>query len=318
VKVEADRFGLPAFKVLGVIWATYQALVARCLDEPLQRPSLEALRPALDRGQVTTLVAATAGNHGRALAWMARLLAIRACILVPATTPRHRIEAIRSDGGDVIVVDGSYDEAVRAAAERVRRDDRSLLVADTAWPGYTAIPGWTVDGYATLFEELDEQLRAAGGTVTAAVVQIGVGSLATAACRWAAARHPCPTLIGVECLDAASMLRTARAGRAVEVGGPHTSRMVGMAAGNPSAAAWPVVTRWFDAFVAVSDERVDEAVRHLELAGIAAGDTGAAGLVALLELHAAGPDRLRAAGLNLEDSVLLLCTEGRGDGEPGR
>jgi diaminopropionate ammonia-lyase len=248
---------------------------------------------------------------------MARLLGLRARILVPATTPRHRIEAIRGDGGDVIVVDGSYDKAVRAAAEHVSHDDRSLLVADTAWPGYTAIPGWTIDGYATLFEEVDEQLRAAGGTVTAAIVQIGVGSLATAACHWAAARHPFPTLVGVESLDAASMLRSARAGRAVEVPGPHTSRMVGMAAGNPSAAAWPVVTRWFDAFVAVSDQLIDEALRHFERAGIAVGDTGAAGLVALLELHAASPNRLQAARLGPADSVLLLCTEGRSNRVPG-
>jgi alkylation response protein AidB-like acyl-CoA dehydrogenase len=99
--------------------------------------------------------------------------------------------------------------------------------------------------------------------------------------------------------------------------GPHTSRMVGMAAGNPSAAAWPVVTGWFDAFVAISDQLVDEALRHFERAGIAVGETGAAGLAALLELHAASPDRLQAAGLGPAHSVLLLCTEGRGDRVPG-
>src|SRR5690242_11473816 len=71
VKDESDRFGLPAFKVLGASWAANRALAAQ-LGLPVAQ-SFEELR-ARTRGSDLTLVTATDGNHGRALAWIARQL----------------------------------------------------------------------------------------------------------------------------------------------------------------------------------------------------------------------------------------------------
>ncbi len=113
-----------------------------------------------------------------------------ATILVPAGTAQARIDAIESEGATVEVVDGSYDDAVRLSAEMA--GERRLVLSDTSWPGYEEVPGWVIEGYATIFHEVDEQAPAA---VDVAVVPIGVGALAAAAARHFAGRA---LLAGVE------------------------------------------------------------------------------------------------------------------------
>ena len=123
---------------------------------------------------------------------MARLLGLAAQILVPEGTAEARIAAIAGEGADVEIVRGSYDEAVELAAARA--DEHHLVISDTSWPGYEDVPAWVADGYATIFEELAEQVVDVPALV---VVQIGVGALALAAgqrsrCRsassWASSR----------------------------------------------------------------------------------------------------------------------------------
>src|SRR4029079_16327056 len=82
-----------------------------------------------------TLVAATDGNHGRAVARMARLLRLHARILVPADIAVARIDAIAGEGAEVEVVRGDYDDAVARSA--VLADDTHLVISDTSWPGYS-------------------------------------------------------------------------------------------------------------------------------------------------------------------------------------
>ena len=80
------------------------------------------------------------------------------------------------------MVDADYDGAVRAARSDADGADGGLLIQDTAWAGYEEIPSWIVDGYETLFAEIDAQLSAAGvSAVDLVSVQVGVGSLAQAA-----------------------------------------------------------------------------------------------------------------------------------------
>jgi diaminopropionate ammonia-lyase len=159
--------------------------------------------------------------------------------------------------------------------------------------------------------EADAQLG--GERPDLVVVQIGVGSLATAV-----VRHYRPTgarIVGVEPSTAASMLASVAAGRIVEVPGPHTSIMAGLNCGIPSLLAWPVVSTGIDLFVAIADERAREAMRRMAEAGIVAGETGAAGIGGLLELLA-GPDAARVRDLLAIDQstrVLCLSTEGATD-----
>ena len=133
VKDESWRLGLPAFKILGASWAVYWALEQRS-GGIREWGDVDELRGRLAPLLPLTLAAATDGNHGRAVARMARLLGLGARIFVPADMAQARIEAIRSEGAEVVVVRGTYDEAVARSAEEA--DGRCLVISDTSWPGY--------------------------------------------------------------------------------------------------------------------------------------------------------------------------------------
>jgi diaminopropionate ammonia-lyase len=316
VKDESARLGLPAFKMLGASWAAYRAVVERLGRDPEPWTSLDELRRAFEPLRPLTLAAATDGNHGRAVARMARLLGVHAEIYVPKGTAAARVAAIEGEGARVTVVDGDYDATVSTAAATAT--DRCLVIADVAWPGYERVPSWVVEGYGTIFWEVDDQLAALGAAGPEVVlVPVGVGALAAAAVRHYRRRglEPRPRLIGVEPLSAACVLRSLLAGRIVTVPGPHPSIMAGLNCGTPSVVAWPWLRDGLDAVVAVADGRVRQAMRDLAAAGIVAGETGAASLAGLAELTA-GPDAeeaRRAVGLGPDARVLLLCTEGATD-----
>jgi diaminopropionate ammonia-lyase len=320
VKDESARLGLPAFKLLGASWAAYRALVERLGRDPEPWASVDELRRTLAPLRPLTLAAATDGNHGRAVARIAALLDLDADVYVPKGTAAARIAAIEREGARVTVVDGDYDAAVATAAATA--GDRCLAIQDVGRPGYEQIPAWVVEGYATIFWEVDDQLAARGEEAPdVVVVPIGVGGLAAAAVRhWRrrGLRRP-PRLLGVEPLAAACVLRSLRAGRVVTVPGPHDSIMAGLNCGTPSLVAWPFLLAGLDAVVAVADERARQAMRDLAAAGIVAGETGAAALAGLAELIC-GPDAggPRNLGLGADTRVLLLCTEGATDPEAYR
>jgi diaminopropionate ammonia-lyase len=316
VKDESARLGLPAFKMLGASWAAYRALVARLGRDPEPWADVEELRRAFAPLRPLTLATATDGNHGRAVARMAALLGLDADVYMPQGTAAARIAAIEGEGARVTVVDGDYDHAVAVAASTT--NDRRLAIQDVGWPGYEQVPAWVVDGYATIFWEVDDQLAARGEDgPDLVVVPVGVGGLAAAAVRHFRhqGRRKPPRLLGVEPLAAACVLASLRAGRIVTIPGPHDSIMAGLNCGTPSAVAWPYLQAGLDAVVAVADERARQAMRDLAAAGIVAGETGAASLAGLAEAaggREAGALR-RVLGLGPQTRVLLLCTEGATD-----
>ena len=308
VKDEAWRLGLPAFKMLGASWASYRSLVRLLGHEP-EWSTTDELAAALAPLGPLTLATATDGNHGRAVARMATLLGLGARILVPEGTATARIDAIAAEGADVSVVDGTYDDAVRAAAALAADD--VLIVSDTSWPGYTDVPGWVIDGYTTILDEVDQQRVAAGaGPVDAVVVQMGVGALAAAVvghCRDAEGRGPLVAV--VEPLTAACGLRSAEAGGLVDVPGPHRSIMAGLNCGRASEVAWPTIAAGTDVFVAVDDAAAERAMVDLAGLGLEAGESGAAGLAGLRALCEDGSVDV----LGPDASVLVLSTEGPTD-----
>ena len=314
VKDESGRLGLPAFKVLGASWAVYRALEERLGDGGFGdweevgelRARLEPLRPL-------SLVAATDGNHGRAVARVARLLDLGAKIFVPGNMAAARQEAIIGEGAEVVVVDGTYDEAVERSAE-----EEGLLISDMSWPGYERIPSWVIEGYSTMLWEIDDELRRRNEEwPDLVVVQVGVGAFAAAVvrhCRRSGA-PPRQRLVGVEPAGADCLLESVAAGRIVSVPGPHDSIMASLNCGRPSLVAWPTVSRGIDLLVSVDDEPAREAMRLAAGSGIVSGETGAAGLGGLLELLRAeeGEEARRALGVSGETRVLLFNCEGATD-----
>lgn len=316
VKDESNRLGLPSFKMLGASWATYRALGAHFGIDPEPWADVQELAAKFAPYRPLALAAATDGNHGRAVAHVAALLGLEARIFVPVGTATARIEAIEAEGASCTIVAGTYDDVVRRSA--VEAGSHCLLISDTSVPGTQDVPAWVGEGYSTIFWEVDEQLAERDlGEPDLVVSQIGVGALASAAVLHYRRPElsPTPAIVGVEPLAAACVLASARAGRVVSVPGPHDSIMAGLNCDIPSEIAWPIVSKGIDLFVAIEDDRAREAMRELAVAGVVAGETGAAGLGCLDEILT-GPEaeELREfLGLGPQASVLVLCTEGATD-----
>ena len=305
LKDESQRMGLPAFKILGASWAVVATVQDLLGITEVDWTSIADLRERCRLLTPMTLACATDGNHGRAVAHMARLLGMEAIVLVPADMAPARIEAIRGEGAEIRIIAGTYDDAIDASAALA--SDTCLVISDTAWPGYDAIPQRVIDGYATIMREIDAQTYGDGPDLIA--VPIGVGALAAAVVGYmrSANRPKQPVIVGIEPIAAGCMLESARAGQPVQIPGPHTSIMSGLNCGIPSPLAWPTVSRGTDIFTTVSDDRVRGAMRELSATGVVAGECGAAGLAGmhLLRERGAFPAGIR--------SILLISTEGATD-----
>src|SRR5215831_1098950 len=339
VKDESARLGLPAFKVLGASWAVRQVLAAPGPDgtAPLASPppGVAGLRALAARRPGLVLVIATDGNHGRAVARMARLCGAPARVFLPAVIGPAARAAIAGEGAEVVRVAGSYDDAVAEARQWAQGHQGAALVQDTAWPGYEQVPAWIVDGYSTLFGELDAQLAGAGaGPAALVAVPVGVGSLAQAAVvhyrsaggrggrageGWpgrgqnSAPRQPSPSaaaVLSVEPDTAACLLASLRAGMPVTIPTANTV-MAGLNCGTISSIAWPYLSSGLDAAVAVTDDAARRAAADLAAAGISSGPSGAASLAGVrAALTGNGSaDRRAALGVNSDSVIVLLSTE---------
>ena len=301
VKDESSRLGLPAFKMLGASWAVYRCVAQLCEDAP--EPTLAALREAVSGLPPITLVTATDGNHGRAVARMASYLGLRALVLIPSAVSTEAINLVRSEGADVDVLELTYDETVAEAARRAENSangSTTILVQDTSWTGYEKVPRWIVDGYSTLFDEAADQLPA---DRTLLIVPAGVGSLAHAAvlqCH----RHAGWRAITVEPEVAPCIAASLAAGVPVSTGTGQTT-MAGLNCGTPSSLAFSDLLATLDGGVWVTDDEAAAASDALAAHGIDAGACGAASLAGLR--HLAAFDEVRRTFEH--STVLLLNTE---------
>ena len=281
VKDESARFGLPAFKILGASWAVERAL---------------RVQPG-----VHTLVAASAGNHGRAVAHVAAMRGLGCRVFLPERSLAVRREAIAGEGAEVVVVDGSYEDAAVAAA-RAASEDGNALIADV---GETGPAEWVIDGYATLFSEAARQ-----ATYDLVLVPVGVGSLAAAAARHGAQLGA--RVVGVEPTTAACLSASLEHGKPAAVSTPGTT-MAGLDCAEVSPAAWPSLQHGIAGTVTVSDSEAGAAMRELATGGLSIGESGAAPLAGLRALQS--DERCCALREHLaigpHTRVLLIASEGR-------
>ncbi|KXS18093.1 tryptophan synthase beta subunit-like PLP-dependent enzyme [Gonapodya prolifera JEL478] len=291
-KDESRRLSLPAFKILGVSWAA--------------RKALETVEP----GDEVTLVTATDGNHGRAVARTARLLGHSAIIVVPASGIHPTaVKAIQDEGATVETSSGSYDDACLRAMALSKEGKGRLLLQDTSWPRYEDVPRYIVEGYTTLFSELDAQL---GSPPDLVIVQAGVGSLAQAAVTHYRSSQSGTRVVTVEPTRAGCVFASIRAGRSVTVPTSDTC-MSGLNCGTPSYLAWPVLFRGLDGAIMVSEEQARDAEAPLKAANVSSGPCGWAGIAgAKLLLSGADTRDIREKLSITADSVVVtIVTEGR-------
>ncbi|MEZ5357426.1 MAG: diaminopropionate ammonia-lyase [Candidatus Zixiibacteriota bacterium] len=321
VKDESERFGLKAFKALGATYAVYRHLIrsGRVTPDSLYSPD------NLSIPQSMTLCTATDGNHGRAVAWAAKLFGQRAVIFMPQGTVPARIRNIEAEGAEVRIVGGNYDLAVKTAAEQSAANGWHVI-ADTAYPGYELIPDDIMAGYLTLFREINDQIPADNNTPPFDIVflQGGVGSFAAAGAQYYFNTYgeKSPRLIVVEPTAAACLMASAASpdGALTTSGGMDATIMAGLNCPTPSLTAWPILKHLVDVFLAIPDRFAREAMRLLyyparEDRRIISGESGAAGLAGLCALLSEDSlaEARRAVGLSEDSRVLIISTEGDTD-----
>ncbi|KAJ9646866.1 hypothetical protein H2204_000558 [Knufia peltigerae] len=303
VKDESSRLGLPAFKILGASWGTFRALADRT-GLPLDA-SLEDAAKAAQRSRLV-LLAATEGNHGRAVARMGKILGIQTQIYMSRYADHETVRKIESEGADVTVISGDYDEAVGKASAESKQNPNHLLIQDNAFEGYEQIPAWIVEGYSTLLVESEQQLASQGLRATLMITPIGVGSLGHAVvahCKWGGRKIK---VLTVEPETAACLNRNLQS-QTWETIETSATIMNGMNCGTVSPISWPVFVKGVDASVMISDLECHKAIKYLQAHDVNAGPCGAASLAALRRAKALDP---AAIGLDSNAVVVLLSTEG--------
>lgn len=321
VKDESKRFGLKAFKGLGASYAVCATLAAH-FDMPPPLNFIDFNQPDIRRTlSEFTLMAASDGNHGLAVAWIADQLGCHSRVLLPRGTVACRRDAILTVGGEAVIVDGNYDDAVRQAA-READNQEGLLIQDTAWEGYETIPKRIMQGYLTLFDEAFEQMGATGPTHL--FVPCGVGALAAALQAYLVERFADerPILVVIEAAAADCYYRSMTAGgrTIVPVRGNLATRMAGLACGEPTRPGWEILRRYTDAFASCHDHIAEMGIRRLAFPlppdpPIESGECGAVPMGCLCHLMQpeAGQHWQARLGLGSESRILLFSTEGATD-----
>jgi len=311
-KDEGARLGLGSFKALGGAYAVLRVAADHfgvSIADVRSGHHAEALADV-------TVVTATDGNHGRSVAWGARMAGCRCRIYIHAGVSKGRQAAMEELGAEVIRIAGDYDESVRRCAADAA-EHGWIVVSDTSYDGYMDIPRHVMAGYSVMASEDLDQLREAPPTHV--FVQAGVGGLAAAVCArlWQALGDRRPRMIVVEPERAACLLATAKAGRPTAVSLEEETVMAGLSCGEVSLLAWEALRRAGGHFVTIGEDGVGLAMRLLasgEAGGapIVAGESAVPGLIALV--GCASDAGLRAAmALGPDSRVLLLGCEGATD-----
>lgn len=318
-KQEAGRFGLGSFKALGGAYAVFRLLVAEVEKRTGRTPTAADLTVGTyaDITARVTVTCATDGNHGRSVAWGAGTFGCKAVIFIHKTVSVGREREIARYGAEVVRFDGNYDDSVREAARQAAANGW-FVVSDTSYPGYVETPKTVMQGYSVMAAEALRQMG--GARPTHVFLQGGVGALpaAVTAHLWETYGADMPTVVVVEPETAACLLASAKAGVPTAVHGELDTIMAGLACGEPSLLAWPILDGAVKLFMAIPDEAAAATMRLLASgsagAKLIAGESGVAGLAGLL-VAASHPDIRSALGLGASSSVLLIGSEGDTDPE---
>ncbi len=235
-----------SFKVRGAV----ALLTAPSLAERLERAGV---------------IAASGGNFGLAVAWAASRLGIPATVVVPATSPRAKLDPIAALGAELVVVDGMYADAF-AAAERRRVTSGAVLAHAYDQPEVVAGQGTSARELLASVGELDTLLVACGGGGLLAGTVAAVGDRVR--------------VVAVETHGTATLHAALAAGRPVdvEVSGDAASSLGARRIGTH---AWAVRDRLADALL-VTDAEVAAARQRLwQAARLVAEPGGAVALAAL-------------------------------------
>ena len=250
-------------------------------------------RPAA-RGGSAGIVTASSGNHGQAVAWAAQRFALRAVVVMPASTPRIKVEGVKRYGGEVVFAGAVRSAEQGARAEAIARDEALTLIPPFDHPD-------VITGQATIGLEILEQRP----DVETILSPVSGGGLLAGLSVAVAALKPAVRLIGVEPEGAAKLTA------ALAAGGPATlarteSIADGLLTQSVGRLTWPILSRVVHEAARVSEDEIGAAVRFLHReGGLRVEPSGAVAAAALLAGHVrpAGPTVAVVSGGNVDPDL---------------
>jgi len=295
-KDENKRFNLKSFKALGGAYAVEK----------------------VTKGKKDIIVAtATAGNHGRSVAWGAKRLGLNCKIFISEFVSDTRGKAMAKLGADVIKVKGNYEKSLVECIKQ-STENNWQIVQDVAWKDYMLVPKYTMAGYTVMMKEIVDQLE--NEKISHIILQAGVGGMAAAMVA-GIARYldNVPTIIVVEPDSAACVMESIKTGKIEKIDIVRESLMGGMSCGEVSLVPWEILKNSVKHCISLPDDDIAKTMKLLGNSSfsdqkIIAGENSAPGVISLIT---SCEDQLikERLKLNQNSNVLVFGCEGDTDEE---
>jgi len=293
-KDESKRFDLKSFKALGGAYAVEK----------------------VSKGNKDIVVAtATAGNHGRSVAWGARRLGIKCKIFISEFVSDARGQAMAELGADVVKVKGNYEKSLIECIKQ-STENNWQIVQDVAWKDYMIVPKYTMAGYTVMMKEIVDQINQ--NKISHIILQAGVGGMAGAMIAGVARYlENIPVTIVVEPDSAACVLESIKTGKIEKIDIKRESLMGGMSCGEVSLVPWEILKNSVKYCISLPDDDIAKTMKLLGNASfsdekIIAGENSAPGVISLI---ASCEDQKikEKIGLNNDSNILVIGCEGDTD-----
>lgn len=253
---------------------THLGISLRIASETFQHTGSFKFRAAYNLAahvEADTILAASSGNFGQALAYACKLLGKRAIVVMPETSAQVKMDAVREHGGQVELVDVTVQSRAEKVAEIAEQHPDAVVASAYDDPK-------VIDGNATLGEEL------APLDFDAIVVPVGGGGLSSGLIQGLRAAGNSKTrVIGAEPLLGNDAARSLKAGHIVRNEKEPLTIADGARTVSLGEHNWAVLKDGLETIVEIPEEHIEEAVRLLFLrANLKAEPTGALSVAALL------------------------------------
>jgi diaminopropionate ammonia-lyase len=295
-KDESKRFDLKSFKALGGAYAVEK----------------------VSKGNKDIVVAtATAGNHGRSVAWGAKRLGLKCKIFISEFVSDARGDAMAALGADVIKVKGNYEKSLIECIKQ-STENNWQIVQDVAWKDYISVPKFTMAGYTVMMKEIIDQIQ--NDKITHIILQAGVGGMAGAMIAGIARYLDyVPKTIIVEPDSAACVLESIKSGKIEKIDIKRESLMGGMSCGEVSLVPWEILKNSVKYCISLPDDDIAKTMKLLGSAifsneKIIAGENSAPGVISLIA--SCEDEKIKdKLGLDKDSNILVIGCEGDTDQE---
>ena len=292
-KDESKRFHLKSFKALGGAYAV----------EDISK-----------RKKNIVISSATAGNHGRSVAWGAQRLGLECRIFVSQYVSETRVKEIEKFGATVTRVKGDYESSLNECIRQTKKN-KWHIVQDVSNKNYKYVPQLTMAGYSIMIKEISKQTNQ---YITHVFLQAGVGGMAAGSVAGIARYFKrIPKIIVVEPKDAACVLKSIEAKKIKKIKIKKESIMGGMSCNEMSLVPWNILNKSTNHCITIDDSKVSNTVAMLAKSKfsnkkITGGECATPGIISLIA--ACNNKKIKnLLELNEKSNVLVMGCEGNAD-----